>query len=84
MSRLKVNTTVIRDYTWDDKPLEGLSREELIEAVKVLGLEAQNKQALSPFIGRAITGGIVQNNPLIVDAYAAQRQQAVNPCQGRP
>lgn len=66
MSRLKVNTTVIRDYTWDDKPLETLTRDELLEAVKVLALEAQNKQAMAPYIGRAI---------------AAQRQMAANPCQ---
>lgn len=72
MSRLKANTTVIRDYTWDDQPLESLTREELLEAVKMLALEAQSRQSFNPLLGQ---GGAVFAEPLlVVDAFASQRQ----------
>lgn len=37
MSRFKVKEVKALECTWDDKRIEDLSREELIEAVKVLG-----------------------------------------------
>lgn len=71
-NRLKVNTTVLRDYTWDDKPLESLTRDELLDAVKVLALEAQSRQQFTPSLGPAHAGWA--KPPLVADAFAAYRQ----------
>lgn len=85
MSRLRVNTTVTHDYRWDGKPLDTLSREELLEAVKVLAAESQSR-LMQEYRGPAVAG--LAKPLLVVDAFAGQRQgqyaQSVGLCQQSP
>ena len=80
--RLKITTALVREYEWDGKPFDELSRDELLEAVKELAKRVSNAptpallQDWMRYVGAKPASGPV----IVADAYAHQRQPNYKGC----
>ena len=69
-NRLQVTRTVVREYTWDGKRFETLSKEELLEALKALAEDRERQPiGIAQFAAPPRQCGYT----VVADAFAASR-----------